>query len=41
MNIYKHDRRLVRYLIAFMAVWLFLLTVIPSVFYTVLPLDTL
>ncbi len=41
MNIDKHDRRLVRYLIAFMAVWLFLLTVIPSVFYTVLPLDTL
>ncbi len=37
----NHDRRLVRYLIVFMAVWLILLTAIPSVFYTVLPLDTI
>ncbi len=37
----NHDKKLLRYLIAFMAVWLILLTVIPSVFYTVLPLDTI
>ena len=41
MYLDNHDKRLVRYLIVFMAVWLILLTVIPSVFYTVLPLDTL
>lgn len=41
MNLDNHDRRPVRYLIVFIAVWLILLTVIPSVFYTVLPLDTL
>jgi len=41
MNLDHHDKRLVRYLIAFMAVWLILLTAIPSIFYTVLPLDTL
>ena len=41
MNLDNHDKRLVRYLLVFMAVWLILLTVIPSVFYTVLPLDTL
>jgi 4-amino-4-deoxy-L-arabinose transferase-like glycosyltransferase len=36
-----HDKRLLRYLIVFMAVWLVLLTAIPSFFYTVLPLDTI
>ena len=41
MNQDNHDRRLVRYLLVFMAVWLLLLTAIPSVFYTVLPLDTI
>ena len=41
MNMDNHDKRLVRYLLVFMAVWLILLTVIPSLFYTVLPLDTL
>ena len=41
MNQDKHDRRLVRYLLVFMAVWLVLLTAIPSAFYTVLPLDTI
>ena len=41
MNQDDHDKRLFRYLLAFMAVWLILLTVIPSVFYTVLPLDTI
>ena len=41
MSMNAHDRRLLRYLIVFMAVWLILLTVIPSVFYTVLPLDTI
>ena len=41
MNQDNHEKRLVRYLIVFTAVWLILLTVIPSVFYTVLPLDTL
>jgi 4-amino-4-deoxy-L-arabinose transferase-like glycosyltransferase len=41
MNQDNHDKLLVRYLLVFMAVWLILLTVIPSVFYTVLPLDTL
>ena len=40
MNQDNHDKRLVRYLLVFMAVWLVLLTAIPSVFYTVLPLDT-
>ena len=37
----NHDKRLIRCLIVFIAVWLVLLTAIPSVFYTVLPLDTL
>lgn len=41
MNQDNHDKILFRYLFAFMAVWLILLTVIPSVFYTVLPLDTI
>ena len=41
MNINDHDKRLLRYLFAFCAIWLILLTVIPSVFYTVLPLDTI
>lgn len=41
MNQDNHDKRLLRYLIAFMAVWLVLLTVIPSIFYRALPLDTL
>ena len=41
MNQDNHDKRLIRCLIAFMAVWLILLTAIPSFFYTVLPLDTL
>ena len=41
MNQDNHDKRLVRYLLVFMAVWLVLLTAIPSVFYTVLPLDTI
>ena len=41
MNSDNHDKRLVRYLLVFMAVWLVLLTAIPSVFYTVLPLDTI
>jgi len=41
MNQDNHDKRLFRYLLAFMAVWLILLTVIPSVFYRVLPLDTI
>ena len=36
-----HDRRLVRFLFIFMAVWVVLLTAIPSVLYTVLPLDTI
>ncbi|MBR4717051.1 MAG: glycosyltransferase family 39 protein [Lentisphaeria bacterium] len=40
MNQDNHDRRLVRYLILFMAVWLVLLTAIPSILYTALPLDT-
>jgi len=37
----NHDKLLIRYLLVFMAVWLLLLTVIPSIFYTVLPLDTI
>ena len=41
MNHDNHDRRLERYLLVFMAVWLVLLTAVPSVFYTVLPLDTI
>ena len=41
MNQDNHDKRLIRCLIVFIAVWLLLLTAIPSVFYTVLPLDTL
>ena len=41
MNLDKHDKRLLRYLLVFMAVWLILLTAIPSIFYTVLPLDTI
>ena len=41
MNQDSHDKRLVRFLFIFMAVWLVLLTAIPSVFYTVLPLDTI
>ena len=41
MNTNDHDKRLLHYLFAFIAVWLILLTVIPSVFYTVLPLDTI
>ena len=36
-----HDQRLARYLFIFVAVWLVLLTAIPSIFYTVLPLDTI
>lgn len=40
MTMNEHDKRLLRYLIVFMAVWLILLTAIPSIFYTVLPLDT-
>ena len=36
-----HDKRLFRYLLAFIAIWLILLTAIPSIFYTVLPLDTI
>ncbi|MBQ7730627.1 MAG: glycosyltransferase family 39 protein [Lentisphaeria bacterium] len=41
MTANDHDKRLLRYLIVFMAVWLVLLTAIPSIFYTVLPLDTI
>ena len=41
MNLDNHDKRLFRYLLVFIAVWMLLLTVIPSVFYTVLPLDTI
>ena len=41
MTMNDHDKRLFRYLIIFMAVWLILLTAIPSIFYTVLPLDTI
>ncbi len=41
MNPDTRDKHLLRYLIFFSAVWLILLTVIPSVFYTVLPLDTI
>ena len=41
MNQDAHDKRLLRYLLVFMAVWLLLLTVIPSVFYRALPLDTI
>ncbi|MBO7088642.1 MAG: glycosyltransferase family 39 protein, partial [Lentisphaeria bacterium] len=36
-----HDKRLLRYLITFVSVWLILLTAIPSTLYTVLPLDTI
>ena len=36
-----HDKRLLRYLFAFIAVWAVLLTAIPTIFYTVLPLDTI
>ena len=36
-----HDKRLFRYLLVFMAVWLILLTAIPSIFYRALPLDTI
>ena len=35
------DNRYFRYLLVFIAVWLVLLTAIPSVLYTVLPLDTI
>ena len=41
MNQNNQDKRLFRYLLVFMAVWLLLLTVIPSVLYTALPLDTI
>jgi 4-amino-4-deoxy-L-arabinose transferase-like glycosyltransferase len=41
MNLDSHDRRLVRYLLVFLAVWLILLTAIPSALYSVLPLDTI
>ena len=41
MNRDNHDKLLFRYLLVFMAVWLILLTVIPSVFYKALPLDTI
>ena len=41
MNPDLHDKRPVRCLLIFMAVWLILLTAIPSIFYTVLPLDTI
>ena len=41
MNRNDHDKRLERYLLIFMAVWLVLLTAIPSIFYTALPLDTI
>lgn len=41
MTMNDHDKRLLRYLIIFTAVWLILLTAIPSIFYTVLPLDTI
>ena len=41
MNLNPHDRRLLRYFIIFMAVWLILLTVIPTVLYRALPLDTI
>lgn len=41
MTMNDHDKRLLRYLLVFMAVWLILLTAIPSIFYTVLPLDTI
>jgi len=41
MNQDAHDKRLIHYLLVFMAVWLVLLTVIPSVFYRALPLDTI
>ena len=34
------DKRFLRYLLLFITVWLVLLTAIPSIFYTVLPLDT-
>ena len=34
------DKRFFRYLLLFITVWLVLLTAIPSIFYTVLPLDT-
>ncbi len=34
------DKRYLRYLLIFITVWLVLLTAIPSIFYTVLPLDT-
>ena len=37
----NHDSRLVRFLFIFMAVWVVLLTAIPSLLYTVLPLDTI
>ena len=35
------DKHLFRYLLVFMAVWVCLLTVIPSVLYSALPLDTI
>ena len=41
MNMDNHDKRIFRYLLLFTAVWLILLTAIPSIFYTVLPLDTI
>ena len=41
MTTNEHDKRLLRYLLVFIAVWLILLTAIPSIFYTVLPLDTI
>ena len=34
------DKRYLRYLLIFITVWLVLLTAIPTIFYTVLPLDT-
>ena len=37
----NHDKFLIRCLIVFITVWLLLLIAIPSIFYTVLPLDTL
>ena len=41
MNQNEHDKHLLRYLLVFIAVWLILLTAIPTMFYTVLPLDTI
>lgn len=41
MNQDKQDKLFFRYLLVFMALWALLLTVVPSVLYTVLPLDTI